>query len=323
LILTPSIPEYLTGSSAVNAIFLNPILFLFGIVANLGLYGPGVLLIREAKVRWDKGWATVLLLGAAYGILEEGIALSTLFNPLAGPVGQLGFFGHWLGVNWVWVAGIVPVHMIFSISLPILLVGLALPETRGVSFLKSDRSLSWAIGILFVDVFALFFFLILLGEHFWMGWPVFALSLASIGALIYLGRKAPTVALTPKTDTPTRRPFVFGILGAVFYPTVLLAEFIGIGKLPAYIVTPLVVLLQAGYLFYILRAIGRTNNERNLIALAAGLVIPLAVFGIVSQISLPLVILVDVALIAFFTRLWRMYPKQVSVTPLLENSAVV
>ena len=36
-----------------------------------------------------------------------------------------GFYGHWLGVNWVWVAGIVPVHMIFSISLPILLVGLA------------------------------------------------------------------------------------------------------------------------------------------------------------------------------------------------------
>ena len=103
--LSPGIPEDLTGSSAVNAIFLNPIMFLFGIVANLGLYGPGVLLIREAKVRWKKGWATVLLLGAAYGILEEGIALSTLFNPLANPVGQLGIFGHWVGVNWVWTAG--------------------------------------------------------------------------------------------------------------------------------------------------------------------------------------------------------------------------
>src|SRR6202043_2426807 len=128
-----------------------------GIVANLGLYGPGVLLIREAKVRWHKGWTTVLLLGAAYGILEEGIALSTLFNPIAGPVGQLGFFGHWLGVNWVWVAGIVPVHMIFSISLPILLVGIALPETRGMSFLKSEKAIGTAVSILFIDVVALLF----------------------------------------------------------------------------------------------------------------------------------------------------------------------
>ena len=191
-----------------------------------------------------------------------------------------------------------------------------------MSFLKSDKSLAWAIGILFVDVLSLFF-LILLGQHFWMGWPVFGLSLATIGALIFLARKAPVNALTPKTDTPTRRPFVLGILGAVFYPTVLFVEFFGMGaKLPAYVVTPFVVLLQAGYLFYVRRAIGRRNNERNLIALAAGLVSPLAVFGIVSQFSLPLVILVDVALIAFFAKLWGMYPKQVPAAPLLENSVI-
>jgi len=59
----------------VNAIVLSPLTFLFGIVAKLGIYGSDVLLIREAKVRWQKGWATVLLfLGADCGILEEGIA---------------------------------------------------------------------------------------------------------------------------------------------------------------------------------------------------------------------------------------------------------
>jgi hypothetical protein len=319
--LSPGIPEYLTGSSAVNAIFLNPIMFLFGIVANLGLYGPGVLLIREAKVRWKKGWATVLLLGAAYGILEEGIALSTLFNPLANPVGQLGFFGHWVGVNWVWTAGIVPVHMIFSISLPILLLGLAAPETQGVSLLKSGKALATAIGILFMDVFALFF-LILLGEHFFMGWPVFGLSLASIGALIYLARKVPSNALNPKTEDPAKRPVVMGLLGTAFYPSVLFVEFFGMGaKLPAFVVTPLVVLVQALYLLYVLRIIGRSDNERNLIALAAGLVSPLALFGIVSQISFPLVLLVDATLIAFFVTLWKMYPKSVPVSPQLEESS--
>ena len=89
ILLTPGIPEYLSSSSAINALVLNPPLFLFQLLANIGLYGSGALLIREAKVRWNKGWGTVFLLGAAYGILEEGVALSTLFNPHAGPVGSL------------------------------------------------------------------------------------------------------------------------------------------------------------------------------------------------------------------------------------------
>ena len=139
LLLSPGIPEYLTSSSPINAIVLNPPQFLLQLALNLGLYGPGVLLVREANVRWGKGPATVLLLGAAYGILEEGVALSTLFNPAAGPVGQLGSYGHWIGVNWIWAAGIVPVHMIFSISLPILLLGMALPRTRGQRFLGGRK----------------------------------------------------------------------------------------------------------------------------------------------------------------------------------------
>lgn len=151
LLFSPGIPEYLSGSSPVNAIILNPFQFIFQVLANLALYGPGVLLIREAMIRWKKGWGSVLLLGAAYGILEEGVALSTLFNPNANPVGELGLFGHWLGVNWVWVSGILTVHMIFSISLPILLLGLALPETRGKSLLDSGRKINTAFAILGAD----------------------------------------------------------------------------------------------------------------------------------------------------------------------------
>ncbi len=64
-------------------------------------------------IRWRKGWASVFLLGFAYAILEEGLALRTLYNPLAGPVGILGYYGHWLGVNWVWTVGLFP----FSLSL--------------------------------------------------------------------------------------------------------------------------------------------------------------------------------------------------------------
>ncbi len=45
LLLTPGIPEYLSSSSPLNALVLNPVQFLFQLFANLGLYGPGALLI--------------------------------------------------------------------------------------------------------------------------------------------------------------------------------------------------------------------------------------------------------------------------------------
>ena len=305
LLLSPGIPEYLSGSSPVNAIILNPVQFIFQLLANLGLYGPGVLLIREAKIRWKKGWASVLLLGAAYGILEEGVALSTLFNPLAGPVGQLGFFGHWLGVSWIWVAGIVPVHMIYSVSLPIILLGLALPETRGKSFLESRRKVVTALAILGVDVFLLLIF-IEFGEHFWMGWPILLLSLACIGVLVFLGYKAPQDILRARSEFPRSRALIMGAVGVLFYPSVLFTEFGGMGaKLPASLVVLLVVLVQGIFLVIVLRTMGRHNNERNIIALSAGLVVPIAVFGLVSQISLPLSILVDAALFIFFYNLWK------------------
>jgi len=146
LVLTPGIPEYLSSSSPINAIVLNPPQFVFQLLANLGLYGSGALLIHDAATRWRKGWATIFLLGAGYGILEEGVALSTLFDPNAGPVGALGFYGHWLGVNWVWAAGIVPFHAIYSISLPILLLGMAIPETRAKPLLGRRGTIkrSWS-----------------------------------------------------------------------------------------------------------------------------------------------------------------------------------
>ncbi|TLY00676.1 MAG: hypothetical protein E6K95_08175, partial [Thaumarchaeota archaeon] len=52
LLLSPGIAEYLSGSSPVAALVINPGQFVFQIVANAGLYGPGVLLVREATVRW-------------------------------------------------------------------------------------------------------------------------------------------------------------------------------------------------------------------------------------------------------------------------------
>src|SRR6266498_5423868 len=150
ILLTPGIPEYLSASSQLTALVINPFGFLFQLGANIGLYGSGVILIREAMIRWKKGWASVFLLGVAYGIVEEGLALWTLFNPLAQPVGVLGFYGHWLGVNWVWTVGLLIFHSVYSIGLPIFLFGLVFPEMKSKS-LVSGTGVTFSILGLIID----------------------------------------------------------------------------------------------------------------------------------------------------------------------------
>src|SRR5262245_1046564 len=67
------VAELLPGSAPITQPLLWPFLLL--------IYGPGALLIRESARRLDCGWGSILLLGTAYGLVEEGLALQSLFNP--------------------------------------------------------------------------------------------------------------------------------------------------------------------------------------------------------------------------------------------------
>jgi hypothetical protein len=44
------------------------------------MYGGGALVIREAVRRAGRGWPSILALGLAYGVLEEGLVTQSLFN---------------------------------------------------------------------------------------------------------------------------------------------------------------------------------------------------------------------------------------------------
>lgn len=306
-LLSPGIPEYLSSSSALSAVLTNPLFFLLQLGANLGLYVPGVLLIREAVVRWNKGWASVLVLGAAYGILEEGIALETLFYSGAGPVGDFGYYGHWLGVNWVWVPGVLLVHMIFSISLPILLLGLALPKTQGCSLVGRTgiglALLAWAIDIplLMVFVHAVY--------HYWMGWPIFFSSLAIIGLLVWTAYRLPSTFLPARSGPPRVTPLRAAILGLIFFPPIWLFE----GLFRAWHVIPIgtilaILLFELGLGYVVVRVIGTTANERQLVALASGALLPIAFVGVVAELPIPVTALADLAAAWFLWHLWRKYP---------------
>lgn len=305
-LLSPGIPEYLSSSSALSTILVNPPFFFVQLAANLGLYVPGVLLIREAMIRWKKGWGSVLLLGAAYGILEEGIALETLFYAHAGPVGVLGSYGHWLGVNWVWVPGVLLVHMVFSITLPILLVGLALPQTRGKS-LVGRAGISVAFLVWAVDIPLLMLFVHTI-YHYWMGWPIFFGSLLAIGLLVLGAYTVPARLLPTKIGPPQVTPLWAAAMGVAVFPAVWLLEGVfGTWRAPPWVTILSIVGYEAGLGLLIVRTVGTVQNEPQLVALAAGAILPIAVIGFVAELPIPVVLLADVAAIWFIHHLWTRY----------------
>lgn len=76
LFLAPAIGELLSGSSPPTE-FFSP----FGFTMLVLLYGGGAILCREIKVRWGKSAASLLLLGAAYAVIEEGVMVASFYNP--------------------------------------------------------------------------------------------------------------------------------------------------------------------------------------------------------------------------------------------------
>ncbi|HYA55106.1 MAG TPA: hypothetical protein VEG42_05845 [Thermoplasmata archaeon] len=303
LALTPGIPEYLSGSSPVAYVVLSPILFLIFLALNLGLYGPGVLLVREAFVRWKPGWGGLVLLGAAYGILEEGTALSTLFDPQSKVVSGLGTYGHYAGVSWVWAVGVLAVHIVLSVALPIVLFGLALPEMRGRSLL-TGRQVPLAAAVYAVDIF-----LLVLIANYWRQAPGLLLAGAVVALLLYAAARAlPKGTLDPRSPGPRLSAKWFFPIGLAYFPVLLLVPAFGERAGAAPVVTMLVdLLLGAGLFFLVRREIGRAHNEAAWTMLALGVLVPIMLFGFVAQVFVPVVLVLDVIVGLFFFTLWRRY----------------
>jgi hypothetical protein len=303
LAFTPGIPEYLSGSTAVWPIALSPVVFFLFLALNLGLYGPGVLLVREAHVRWKKGWSTILILGVAYGLLEEGTALATLFNPKASVVADLGTYGHADGVNWVWLIGILGVHIVYSVGLPILLLGLALPETRGQRFLTGSR-LPLTVAIYGLDLAVL----ALITQYYRMAAPLLLLAAVAAGLLWIVAWRMPPGLLDPPRPRPTRGPRFFLLLGLSYFALLIVVPgLIEDARLPAVVAGLTDVAIIAAVFCAIWWAIGRAANEPQLLMVAVGVIAPLAAVGLAAQWFLPIVLVLDVLAVLFFRTLWKHY----------------
>jgi hypothetical protein len=203
-LLSPIIGELLSGS-APPAEFFTP----FGFTVMTLLYGGGALTARELKVRWGKGMGSLLLLGAAYGVLEEGLMVASFQNPHWMDLGVLGVFGRWLGVNWVWAVDLTSYHAIVSITVPVMLVELAYPEAKGEPWLRG-RWLWFVPGLLLADVvFGLFVFSMVTG--FWPPLPQYAFMVLVTAAFILMARWLPPDWARRGTK-PMRKPSFYALV---------------------------------------------------------------------------------------------------------------
>jgi hypothetical protein len=146
--LSPVIGELLSGS-APPVEFFNP----FGLIILPALYGSGALLVRELTLRWDKRWPTILALGLAYGIIEEGLMVKSFFDPGWMDLGILGVYGRWAGINWVWSISLMLYHAVISIAIPIQLVELLYPKRRDEPWLGKRGRVGLTILLTLVVAF--------------------------------------------------------------------------------------------------------------------------------------------------------------------------
>lgn len=276
VLLSPVIAELLSGSTPPLE-FFHP--FIFTLI--VGLYGSGVLIVRELCIKWRKGWGSILLLGAAYGIIEEGLAVKSFFDPNWMDLGILGTYGRWIGINWVWSFCLTIYHTIYSIALPILIFGLLFPSLKNKRLLN-DKGLCVCFTILFFIVGICYFFLTAYRPH----GVLYIVTMIIVVALFIASWKVTTINVTARSIEPLVRPIWFGIVGVTFSSLFFFIFY----ALPYIVPFPLIPILLEGLiclsvLLFVVKYSGYTKNLYHKFAFAGGLLSSLIFLAFIHEIS--------------------------------------
>jgi hypothetical protein len=275
-IVAPVVGELLSGS-APPAEFFTP----FGLIALPLLYGGGAIICRELTHRWGKGWPTLLLLGAAYGVLEEGIVCASFFNAHWPDVGPLGEYGRWLGVNWLWSVSLTVYHSAISVGTSVLIVNHLFPRRRDDAWL--GRVGFAVVCILYVPAMALLTLAIATYMHFPPP-PVHSVGALVVIALFGLAARHAPQRIMGADASGVRcvRPILFGVAGFFgllgFFLLMYGSRSFGLPAPVAFLLVPTYVLLFAG-LVWLMSGRGGGLGERHMLALGTG---ALLFFGFVD-----------------------------------------
>lgn len=162
--LSPICAEYLIGyAESTN----RPLEMLGGLLILGPLYGSVALLIREIARRTGRGWPTVLLLAAAFGLIQAGLIDQSLFNPHYGTDRNIPYWDEerlptmldHLGISANLVVDFVGGHVIWSFAVPIAVAESCAPRIAGRPWLGR-------IGVLLMVTLYLASAALVLDDHF-------------------------------------------------------------------------------------------------------------------------------------------------------------
>ncbi len=275
-LLSPTIAELLSGSSPPLE-FFNPLMF----PLLLGLYGAGVLVMREISVMWREGWLGVITLGAAYGILEEGVAVKSFFDPNWMDLGGLGVYGRYLGTNFVWAVWLTIFHSMISITLPIVIVWLLYPRLGGQRLL-TGRRFRIVATILVLDVLVC---TLLLNPYVPL-WPMYLLAIVAVFAFVWYSRHIPRSFLMPTEHSPSWSPLRFSALGfmLIFLNFFIAGLFVGTA-VPPIVPIALAMALCLFVLVKIREHMGLAGNRPQIVGFISGLLAFFIVLGVALQLN--------------------------------------
>ncbi len=173
LLAAPVIAELLWGTTTISQAA--------GLLFQIGLYGCGAIVIREAVVRWGGGWPSVLLLGLAYGAIEEGLLEPTWLTPrlFPHPYGVAG------GVYWTYAVFNAGYHAVFSIGIPVALTEILFPAWRGRPWLhRPGLSVAGAVYLVNAAAIGVSWYTVLQKSAFGIPARVHPVQMAGVAVLV-------------------------------------------------------------------------------------------------------------------------------------------
>ena len=182
------------------------------------MYGCGVLLIRDLVRSRKLGWVNIGLLAAAYGLAEEGLIITSIYNPNWGGVLPLGKAGWFLGINWIWAFYSAFVHIVLTVFSSIVLAESLFPQIADKPWLNAKHRALCTLLFLASGVFGFNLFVNTLYPAYSPPLLSYLLTLAVTAFLIIfaLKLKHPTLLDKQALNNHQLAFFMFGLFTMTF-----------------------------------------------------------------------------------------------------------